>query len=187
MSDFDFTKPQVPQPASHDGFDFTKPPPPSEGSSAPSKPASSQFYNPAVAKKLFLSSGKEEQFAAGQVIFEEADKASKGGVFSLKSATRMYYIAEGQVGLTIGPRSLDAIKAGEIVGEMAVISERPRSATATAKTAVKAYGLTAGELQAALAQTPEFALMLMSVMFDRIRFVVARLSARKVASVPSRL
>ncbi|HUL96914.1 MAG TPA: cyclic nucleotide-binding domain-containing protein [Usitatibacter sp.] len=182
MSDFDFTKPQQPQPASPDGFDFTKPP--TEGSSAPSKPASSQFYNPAVAKKLFTSAGKEEQFAAGQVIFEEADKATKGGVFSLKSASRMYYIAEGTVGLTIGPRSLDAIKAGEIVGEMAVISERPRSATATAKTAVRAYGLTASELQSALAQTPEFALMLMSVMFDRIRFVVARLTARKVPIPP---
>ena len=58
MSDFDFTKPQQPQPASPDGFDFTKPP--MEGSSAPSKPANSQFYNPAVAKKLFTTSGKEE-------------------------------------------------------------------------------------------------------------------------------
>ena len=52
MSDFDFTKPQAPQPASPDGFDFTKPPPPAE-SSAPFKPANSQFYSPAVAKKLF--------------------------------------------------------------------------------------------------------------------------------------
>lgn len=179
MSDFDFTKPQVPKPASPDGFDFTKPAPP-EGS-APFKPANSQFYNSLVAKKLFQASGKEEQFAAGQMLFEEADKASKGGVFSLKSASRMYFIAEGEVGLTIGGKPLDNVKAGEIVGEMAVISERPRSATATAKSTCLAYSLNAAELQAALVRTPEFALMLMSIMFDRLRFIAARLAARKIA------
>lgn len=182
MSDFDFTKPQAPKPASPDGFDFTKPAP---ESSAPFKPANSQYYSPAVAKKLFQSGGNEEPFAAGQKIFEEADKASKGGVFSLKSASRMYYIAEGEVVLSIGGKMLDTIKTGEIFGEMAVISERPRSATATAKTSCRVLGLDSAQLQAALAQTPEFALMLMSVMFDRIRFVIARLTARKV-NIPPR-
>ena len=180
MSDFDFTKPQVPQPASPDGFDFTKPPPP-EGSSPPFKPASSKFYNSAVAKKLFQASGKEERFAAGQMIFEEAEKASKGGVFSLKSASRMYFIAEGEIALTNAGRTLDTLKAGEIVGEMAVISERPRSAAATAKTACLTYSLDAAELQGALVKNPEFALMLMSVLFDRVRFVAARIAARKAA------
>ncbi|MFZ3322689.1 MAG: cyclic nucleotide-binding domain-containing protein [Usitatibacter sp.] len=181
MSDFDFTKPQAPKPASPDGFDFTKPPPPVE-SSAPFKPANSQFYSPAVAKKLFQSSGKEEEFAAGQKIFEEAEKG--GGLFSLKGASRMYYIAEGEVQLSVGGKPLDTIKAGEIFGEMAVISERPRSASATAKTSCRLFGMNASELQTALGQNPEFALMLMSVMFDRIRFVVARLTARKVTIPP---
>jgi len=181
MSDFDFTKPQVPQPASPDGFDFTKAP--SVESTAPFKPANSQFYNPAVAKKLFQSAGKEEEFAAGQKIFEEDDKASKGGIFS-KSASRMYYIASGDVQLSVGGKALDTIKTGEIFGEMAVISEQPRSAGATAKSACRVYSMTASELQSALTQTPEFALMLMSVLFDRIRFVVARLAARKVPIPP---
>jgi CRP/FNR family transcriptional regulator, cyclic AMP receptor protein len=175
--DFDFTKPQVPRPASPDGFDFTRSPPPGEAS-APFKPANSQFYNPLVAAKLFQASGKEERFAAGSQIFAEADKA-KGGLFS-RGSSRMYYIAEGDVGLTIGGKPLDTVKKGEIVGEMAVISERPRSATATAKSEVVAYSLNAAELQSALAKTPEFALMLMSVMFDRLRFIAARLVARKI-------
>ena len=64
---------------------------------------------------------------------------------------------------------------------MAVISERPRSATATAKAACLAYSLSAAELQSALTKTPEFALMLMSIMFDRLRFVAARVAARKIA------
>ena len=178
--DFDFTKPTpAPKPASPDGFDFTKPPP--AEASAPFKPANSQFYNPLVASKLFQASGKEERFAAGQQLFAEADKA-KGGLFT-KGSNRMYYIAQGEVALTIGGKPLDTVKKGEIVGEMAVISERPRSATGTAKSEVLAYSLTSGELQSALMKTPEFALMLMSVMFDRVRFVAARLAARKVGAL----
>src|SRR6202162_1331827 len=147
MSDFDFTKPQPPPaPASPDGFDFTKPAPPA--GSAPFKPASSQYYSSLVAKKLFQASGKEERFAAGQTLFEEAEKTSKGGLFSLKAASRMYFLSEGEVALTIGGKPLDTVKAGEVVGEMAVISERPRSATATAKTACVAYSLHAAGLQA---------------------------------------
>jgi CRP-like cAMP-binding protein len=178
--DFDFTKPQVPRPASPDGFDFTKAPPPAEAS-APFKPANSQFYNPLVAAKLFQASGKEERFPAGQQLFAEADKA-KGGLFS-KGSNRMYYLAEGEIALTIAGKPLDTVKKGEIVGEMAVISERPRSATATAKTEVVAYSLNSAELQSALSKTPEFALMLMSVMFDRIRFVAARIAARKIGAL----
>ena len=178
--DFDFTKPQAPRPASPDGSDFSKPPPPAEAS-APFKPANSQFYNALVAQKLFQASGKEDRFAAGQQIFAEADKA-KGGLFS-RGSSRMYYIAEGDVGLTIAGKPLDTVKKGEIVGEMAVISERPRSATATAKSEVLAYSLNSQELQGALAKNPEFALMLMSVMFDRIRFIAARLAARKIGPV----
>ena len=177
-NDFDFTKPQVPQPHKPDGFDFTKAP---AEASAPFKPANSQYYNSAVAQKLFQASGKEERFASGQQLFQEADKA-KGGLFS-RGSNRMYYIAQGEVALNIGAKALDTVKKGEIVGEMAVISERPRSATGTAKGDVLAYSLNAAELQEALARHPEFALMLMSVMFDRLRFVAARLAARKIPAL----
>ncbi|MBC8021733.1 MAG: cyclic nucleotide-binding domain-containing protein [Burkholderiales bacterium] len=177
--DFDFTKPQPPRPASPDGTDLTKATAPPEAS-APFKPANSQFYNPVVAAKLFQSAGKEERFASGQQLFAEADKA-KGGLFS-RGSSRMYFIAQGDVALTIGAKPLDTVKKGEIVGEMAVISERPRSATATAKGDVVAYSFNSTELQAALSKAPEFALMLMSVMFDRIRFIAARLAARKVTA-----
>ena len=60
MTDFDFTKPQQPQPASPDGFDFTRPP--AEGAAPPFHPASSQFYNSPVAKKLFQLVMTDEAF-----------------------------------------------------------------------------------------------------------------------------
>jgi len=162
-----------------DELDFTQPAPSiSAAASAPFKAAQSRFYDKQVAARIFQAEGKEERFSAGQVIFMEDEKASKGGLF--KSASRMYYISEGEVGLTIGTRTLDTVKAGEVVGEMAVITGRPRSATGTAKAPVTTYSMDVKELQTALGHSPEFALMLASVMYDRLRFIAAQLQLKPV-------
>lgn len=168
-----------------DDMDFTKPQAAAAGAaapeaSAPFKAASSRFYDSASAAAVFKAQGREERVAAGQVLFNEDDKTSKGGLFKAASS-RMYYLADGQVQLTIGGKPLDIVNAGEVFGEMAVISGAPRSASATAKTAGLAYSLDAAELQAALGKNPEFALMLASVMYDRLRFIAARLASRPVA------
>lgn len=162
-------------------MDFTKPHA-TELPAAPTafKAAASPFYDSGVASKLFRAAGKEEQFKAGQSIFQEDDKASKGGVFALRASSRMYFLASGEVALTIGGKPLDTVKAGDVFGEMAVISNLPRTATATAKSDCVAWSLDVAELQKALGLMPEFALMLMSVMFDRLRFMIARLAARKI-------
>lgn len=176
MSDFDFTKPQPPPPPAD--FDFTKPPTPeAPPASAPFKAAQSRFYDAAVAEKLFRAAGKPERFAAGQALFTE--EKSRGGLF--RAAPRMYFLVEGQVALTVGGRALDTVNPGEVFGEMAVVSERPRSATATAKSDCAAISVDRTQLQEAFGRSPEFALMLMSVMFDRLRFLSGRLAARKVA------
>ncbi len=177
--DFDFTKPQQPEPAAAASA-VTAPAAPA-AASAPFKPAQSRYYDRKVAEQLFRASGKLESFAAGQQLFMEDEKA-KSGFFSSKSAARMYFLMEGEVTLTIAGKLLDTVKAGEIFGEMAVVSERPRSASATAKIACTTISLDRAGLTAALAAQPEFALMLMSVMFDRLRFIAARLGARKSAA-----
>jgi CRP/FNR family cyclic AMP-dependent transcriptional regulator len=160
-----------------DDFDFTRP---QEGkASAPFKAASSRFYNSGAAEMLFRASGKEERFSNGQTIFLEDEKVTKGGLF--KPPSRMYFIAGGDVLLTMGPRPLDTVKKGEIFGEMAVISGRPRSASATARGDVTVFSMDADELQAAIGRNPEFALMLASVMYDRLRFIAARLASRPIA------
>ncbi len=159
-----------------DDMDFTKPQPEIQEASAPFKAANSRFYKPDVAAAIFRADGKEERFGAGQKIFEEDDKASSGGMF--RAASRMYYLDSGEVELTIGANPLDTVKAGELYGEMAVISGRPRSASATATLDCVAHSLDAKELQGALGHSPDFALMLASVMYDRLRFIAARLASR---------
>ena len=154
-------------------MDFTRPQP----DAAPSfKAASSRFYDRGVAEDVFKRSGREESLEAGQVVFEEDEKASRGRFF--KTASRMYYLAQGEIALTLGGKPLDIVKAGEVFGEMAVISGQPRSASATARTAGIAYSMDAGELEAVIGANPEFGLMLASVMYDRLRFVAARLATR---------
>jgi hypothetical protein len=99
---------------SDDDFDFTKPAadkapappaPPAPAASAPFKASNSRFYNAGAAEMLFRASGKEERFTKGQQIFVEAQKA--GGLF--KAASRMYFLADGEVQLTMGPKSLDFV------------------------------------------------------------------------------
>ena len=160
-----------------DDMDFTKPQPESAAASAPFKAASSRFYDPGVAAAIFKADGREERFAAGQAIFVEDEKASRGGLFKA-AASRMYYLASGEVALTIGGKPLDTVKAGEVFGEMAVITGRPRSASAAATLECVAYSMDARELQGALGHSPDFALMLASVMYDRLRFIAARLASR---------
>jgi CRP-like cAMP-binding protein len=171
---------------SDDDFDFTKPAgdkaaaapaPAAPAASAPFKASSSRFYNAGAAELLFRASGKEERFPKGQQIFVEAEKA--GGLF--KAASRMYFLAEGEVQLTMGPRPLDIVKKGEIFGEMAVITGQPRSATATARADCHVFSMDAYELQNALGRNPEFALMLASVMYDRLRFLAQRLAGKTMA------
>ena len=169
--DFDFTST-----VSHKGM-----PPPGAKPAPPTPPPRSKFYDPVIARKLFDAFGTKETVAAGSALFAEQDKASKGGLFSKAVVNRMFFIASGEVNITAGGKMIDAIRAGEIFGEMSVISNAPRSATATAKTNCEVYALDVTQFQAAIQQIPAFALMMMSVMFDRLRLVAARLAARKVA------
>jgi CRP-like cAMP-binding protein len=181
MDDMDFTKPQPEATPARPGAPAPAPAPAQvSGASAPSKTSASPFYDSAIAAKIFKASGRAERFAAGAKLFVEDEKATSGGLFSLRAASRMYFIVEGKVALSVGGKPLDTADAGEVVGEMAVITERPRSATATARTDCSAYSMNGEELNGALSKNPEFAIMLMSVIFDRLRFVTARLATRNV-------
>jgi CRP/FNR family cyclic AMP-dependent transcriptional regulator len=159
-----------------DDMDFTKPMAATPEASAPFKAANSRFYDAGVAGAVFRSHGREHRFAAQEEIFAEDDKGSRGGLF--RAASRMYYLDEGEVALSMGGRALDIVKAGEVFGEMAVISGRPRSATAAARVPCVAHSMDGKELQGAIGADPAFALMLASVMYDRLRFVAARLASR---------
>ena len=139
-------------------------------------------YDPAVALKFFKSAGKPADIAEGEKIFAENERA-----IPLLRRQKMYLLLKGDVSLVSGKKTIGRVRAGEIFGEMAVISDAPRSAAAVAKTDCRVIALDDEEFEAALKKTPEFALMLMSVMIFRLRNTIAQLKSRNALSEDAQL
>jgi CRP-like cAMP-binding protein len=142
-------------------LDFTQPAARDEG------------YDPGVARKCFESLGKTENFTEMESIFVEGQLSDK-----------MYFLVEGEVSLVRNRRTLDIVKPGEIFGEIAVITQLPRSASAIARKFCQVLVLDASQFQQALQQaTPEFALMLMNIINNRLRLTIALM--KQTSSLPS--
>jgi CRP-like cAMP-binding protein len=69
------------------------------------------------------------------------------------------------------------VRRGEIFGELAALSQAPRSATAVASSACRVIALDDRQFEKALQKKPEFALMLMSILVGRLRETIGRLVA----------
>jgi CRP-like cAMP-binding protein len=132
-------------------------------------PASS--YNAAVALEFFRSAGKPKTFAKGRKIFTENQR----GIPFLLMPNRMYLLVDGEVAIFAKDTPIGTVRPGQIFGEMASIDQGPRSATAVAKSASRVIALDNRQLQTALGKKPEFALMLMSVMINRLRESIGRI------------
>jgi CRP/FNR family cyclic AMP-dependent transcriptional regulator len=95
---------------------------------------------------------------AGEVIFKEGDEADQ--FFAIKS---------GEIAIQLGNRTLAELSANSIFGEMALIDDAPRSATAVAKTDVELVPISEKQFLFLVSQTPFFALKVMRVLARRLR------------------
>ena len=107
--------------------------------------------------------GAPRVVAAGETIFRHYDMGSE-----------MYVVLEGHVELTIGPNTVETLGPGEPFGEMALIDQAPRTATATARTEVKLAVIPEKRFLFLVQTTPYFALDIMKAMADRLRKMNAR-------------
>jgi CRP-like cAMP-binding protein len=154
-----------------DDLDFSRPagaPKPA----APVIPPQAPIYIAAIARSFFEAVGKEEAVAPGTVFFAENEKASR----ILLKRDKMYLLLEGMVVLSAKGRPLGTVKVGDIFGEMAAISDSPRSATAVAKSPCRVISLDDKQFTAALQKKPEFALMMLGTLITRLRGMIAKLS-----------
>lgn len=100
----------------------------------------------------------KQAFVAGQVIFKEGEA---GDV--------MYSVLTGEVEIVIAGKVVEVVEAGGILGEMALIDNSPRSATAMAKTDCSLAVINQKRFTTLIQQTPFFAIQVMSVLADRLR------------------
>lgn len=84
-------------------------------------------------------------------------------------ADRMYVIVEGRVRIHAKGTTLGELGPGEIIGEVALLDARPRSASATALELTKAAAIDEKRFLFMVQNTPRFALHVMRVMAERLR------------------
>ena len=107
---------------------------------------------------IFRFADDFEAFTAGQEIFTAGQPGDM-----------MYVVKEGEVNVVINGKVIDTVGPGGILGEMALIDKRPRSATAVAKTDCKLVSVNQERFQRLVQQTPHFAIQVMRVMAQRLR------------------
>ena len=151
-----------------DELDFSKPA--GKDAAPPASPV-----NLAASLDFFRTSGVAENVDTGTNIFVEDEKA---GLFSFKSR-KMYLLLEGEVNLIAANKLIGVVRAGEIFGEMAAISESPRAATAVAKVPCRLISMDEKGFHAALKAKPDFALTLLGMMINRLRGMLARLQPKE--------
>jgi CRP-like cAMP-binding protein len=107
---------------------------------------------------IFRRERDVKSFTTGQSIFSEGEV---GDV--------MYAVVEGTVDIVWRGQLLESINEGGIFGELALLDDRPRSASAIARNDCKVAVIDLKRFEVLVRQTPFFAVEVMRVMAERLR------------------
>ena len=107
---------------------------------------------------IFKNESEPVHIPSGETIFLEGQP----GDF-------LYAIVAGEVEIKKGDKVLALLGEGEIFGEMAILDNSPRSASAIAKTDCKVVRVNQDRFLKLLIGTPFFAVEVMRVMSERLR------------------
>ena len=121
-----------------------------------------------------LKQGKTIHFLEGQTVFHEGMLGSN-----------LFIILGGEIGIYIRDKLIAKCKVGDAFGEMAVLNEKPRSATAAALTDVKLFTLDESHLSGILEQHVAVRLLLniVHVLSERLEAANAK-NARAMIMKP---
>jgi CRP-like cAMP-binding protein len=86
----------------------------------------------------------------------------------------MYIIIEGEVRVHSGEETIAVLEAGQVIGEMEVLSPAPRLASATTTTETRLLGIHKDAFDEVMADRPEIAQRVIQVLVRRLRAVVER-------------
>jgi CRP/FNR family cyclic AMP-dependent transcriptional regulator len=95
---------------------------------------------------------------AGEVIFREGEQGNS-----------FFWVDAGEVEIVNHRQFLELIEQGNFFGEMALLNNKPRSATATARTDVRLVEINHGDFYFLIQHSPQFAIEVMQVLAERVR------------------
>ena len=110
--------------------------------------------------ELFRSSEFYVPYKAGQYVFKEGE-----------AGDTMYVVIEGEVELSIRGNPMRTFGRGEVIGEMALITNKPRVGTVAAVTDCKLAPINKKRFLLLVQQSPQFSLHMLETMADRIRWM----------------
>ncbi|MGH7959663.1 MAG: cyclic nucleotide-binding domain-containing protein [Opitutaceae bacterium] len=108
--------------------------------------------------QLFEHDQPPESFPADRVVFNEGERGDS-----------MFAVPNGTVDLVMHGKVVETVEAGGVFGEMALIEDKPRSATAVVRREAKLVTIDRKRFMFLVQQNPFFALQLMTVMAERLR------------------
>jgi len=97
-------------------------------------------------------------YPKGSVLFAEGEVGKE-----------MYVVLEGEVEIVLDGKTLEKVARGGLVGELALIDDNPRSATAVAATDCRVAAIDERQFTYLVQQTPSFSLTVMAAMAERLR------------------
>jgi CRP-like cAMP-binding protein len=107
---------------------------------------------------FFRNASDLRTLTAGEVVFREGDNGDL-----------MFAVVDGTLELSVNGRVVDTVGEGQIVGEMALIDESARSATATAVGHAVVAPVDRKRFVYLVQEHPTFALLVMEIMAERLR------------------
>lgn len=119
--------------------------------------------------QVLAKSCHERTFKSGTTIFSQGDTGV--GLYVIKSGKIRLTQASSQDRAEI---DLGTAGTGEVMGEMALLDDLPRSATATAESDVEVLVLPVWEFRGVLRQHPDIALKMLGALSRRLRKVETR-------------
>jgi CRP-like cAMP-binding protein len=108
-------------------------------------------------RQLFDASDNVEEYQPGDMIFKEGDQAH-----------HMYVVLQGDIELRVDDRPVGRSRAGDIMGEMAIVGSHKRTATAIATSPCRLVPITERRFVLLVQEQPYFALHVMKILTDRI-------------------
>jgi len=110
-----------------------------------------------------MEDAQPAEYPAGKVIMKEGDK----GLF-------MYVVREGVIAVTIDDKPIEKVGPGGVVGEMALVNQGARAATAKAESDCSLLAINRTDFMKLVRSKPAFALSLLRTLSERLRFMTSK-------------